>query len=66
VQFAPKTLAGFDRVTLAPGESKDVKMHVAPRALEYWSVAEKKWVRSDARRVRVGSSSRDLKLTADK
>jgi beta-glucosidase len=66
VQFAPKTLAAFDRVTLAPGESKDVNMHVAPRALEYWSVAEKKWVRSDARRVRVGSSSRDLKLTAEK
>jgi len=53
-------------VTLAPGESKDVTMHVAPRALEYWSVAEKKWVRSDGRRVRVGSSSRDLKLTAEK
>ncbi|MBB5339092.1 beta-glucosidase family protein [Tunturiibacter gelidoferens] len=66
VQFAPKTLAAFDRVTLAPGESKDVTMHVWPRALEYWSVAEKKWVRSDARRVRVGSSSRDLKLTAEK
>ncbi|NYF90330.1 glycoside hydrolase family 3 C-terminal domain-containing protein [Tunturiibacter empetritectus] len=66
VQFAPKTLAAFDRVTLASGESKDVTMHVSPRALEYWSVAEKKWVRSDARRVRVGSSSRDLKLTAEK
>ena len=63
VQFAPKTLAAFDRVTLGPGESKDVKLHVAPRSLEYWSVAENKWVRSrfDERLVRVGSSSGDLK-----
>jgi beta-glucosidase len=66
VQFAPKTLAAFDRVTLKPGESKDVKMHVAPRGLEYWSVADKRWVRSDARTVRVGSSSRDLKLSSEK
>ncbi|WP_158945218.1 glycoside hydrolase family 3 protein [Granulicella sp. S190] len=64
VQFAPKTLAAFDRVTLAPGETKEVTMHVAPRALEYWSVAEKKWVRSEDRVVRVGPSSRDLQLTA--
>jgi beta-glucosidase len=66
VQFAPKTLAAFDRVTLKPGESKDVKMHVSPRGLEYWSVADKRWVRSDARTVRVGSSSRDLKLSSQK
>lgn len=66
VQFAVRTLAAFDRVTLEPGESKEVTMHVAPRSLEYWSVAEKKWVRSDARRVRVGSSSQDLKLSAEK
>ncbi len=64
VQFAPKTLAGFDRVTLGAGESKEVRTHVAPRALEYWSVAEGKWVRSAAREVRVGSSSRELPLHA--
>ena len=63
VQFAPKTLAAFDRVTLGPGESKVVTLHVAPRSLDYWSVAENKWLRShfDERRVRVGSSSSDLK-----
>jgi beta-glucosidase len=66
VQFAPKTLAAFDRVTLKPGESKDVKMHVTLRSLEYWSVADKKWIQSDARTVRVGSSSRDLKLSSEK
>jgi beta-glucosidase len=65
-QFAVRTLAAFDRVTLAPGESKEVTMHVAPRSLEYWSVAEKRWVRADRRRVQVGPSSRDLKLSAER
>src|ERR1700733_4129437 len=62
VQFAPKTLAAFERVKLGVGESKQVRMHVPPRSLEYWSVAENRWVRSSERRLRVGSSSRDLKL----
>jgi beta-glucosidase len=65
VQFAERTLACFDRVTLSPGESKDVTLHVSPRSLEYWSVAEKRWIRSAARQVRVGPSSRDLKLAAN-
>ena len=32
VQFAPKTLAAFDRVTLQPGEERDVTLEIAPRA----------------------------------
>jgi beta-glucosidase len=64
VQFAVRTLAAFDRVTLAAGESQDVTMHVAPRRLEYWSTAENRWIRSGERQIRVGSSSRDLKLSA--
>ena len=59
VQFAVKTLAAFERVTLAPGESREVRMHVAPRSLEYWSAAEGKWVRAGDRTVEVGSSSND-------
>jgi beta-glucosidase len=65
VQFAVRTLAAFDRVTLRPGEAKDVTLHVSPRGLEYWSIAENRWIRSGPRQVRVGSSSRDLKLTAN-
>lgn len=61
-QFAVRTLAAFDRVTLAPSESKEVSMHVAPRSLEYWSVADHKWMRAASREVKVGPSSRDLKL----
>jgi beta-glucosidase len=65
VQFAARTLAAFDRVTLRPGEFKEVTMHVPPRSLEYWSIAENRWIRAAARRVSVGSSSRDLKLSAN-
>ena len=64
VQFAVRTLGAFDRVTLGAGESKDVTMHVAPRSLEYWSVGENRWVRADGRVVRVGASSRDLRLNS--
>jgi beta-glucosidase len=64
-QFAVRTLAAFDRVSLAAGESREVMLHVAPRSLEYWSIAEGRWVRVASRKVWVGSSSRDLKLGAD-
>jgi beta-glucosidase len=64
VQFAVRSLAGFERITLRPGELKAVSLHVTPRALDYWSVASNRWVRAGARRVSVGSSSRDLKLSA--
>jgi beta-glucosidase len=62
VQFAVKSLAAFDRIHLAPGETKTVTMHVAPRQLQYWSVARKSWITAPGRRlVRVGASSRDLR-----
>jgi beta-glucosidase len=64
IQFAPKTLAAFDRLTLGPKETKTVSLHVAARAFEAWSTAENKWVRFGARKVEVGGSERDLKLSA--
>jgi beta-glucosidase len=65
-QFAPQTLAAFDRVTLAPGEEKTVTLKVAPRAFQYWSTDAGKWVTpAGARTLDVGSSSRDLRLKAE-
>jgi beta-glucosidase len=64
-QFAVRTLVAFDRVTLAAGTSKDVAIHISPRALEYWSTTQNRWIRSGARQIRAGSSSRDLKLSAN-
>ena len=64
VQFAPKTLVAFDRVTLAPGEEREVTMHVAARAFMYWSVADSAWkTPAGSRMVRVGDSSRALPLS---
>ena len=65
VQFAKRTLAAFDRITLSPGESRQITLHVVPRSLEYWSTAKNQWIRSASRRVEVGSSSADRELTAD-
>jgi beta-glucosidase len=63
-QFAPRALAGFERVHLAAGESRSVLVHVEPRALQYWSVARTGWVTATgARSVYVGSSSRNLPLS---
>ncbi len=65
VQFAPKTLAAFDRITLQPGEERDVTLEIAPRAFDYWSVDTKAWVKpAGSRTLRAGSSSRELPLTA--
>jgi beta-glucosidase len=64
VQFAVRTLAAFDRITLGPGESKDVPLHINPSSLEYWSTTDSRWIRLSARQLRVGPSSRDLNLSA--
>jgi beta-glucosidase len=63
VQFPVRALVAFDRIHLAAGESKAVKLHIAPRQLQYWSTTDEKWVRPNgAREVSVGGSSRDLRL----
>jgi len=65
-QFAPKTLAAFDRVTLKPGEERELTLHIAPRAFQYWSVKTSSWVKPQGpRTVLVGSSSRDLPLSVE-
>jgi beta-glucosidase len=65
-QFAPRTLAAFDRVTLASGEEKTVTMKVAPRAFQYWSTEQGQWMKpAGSRMLWVGGSSRDLRLSAE-
>jgi beta-glucosidase len=63
VQFADDVLAGFERVHLTPGGSKEVVIHVPHRQLEYWSTAQHQWLTAAGMRTLwVGSSSRDRKL----
>ena len=66
VPMAMKALAGFERVTLAPGASKKVTVHIDMRALSYWSVADHGWkVASGRRTFMVGASSRDIMLRTE-
>jgi beta-glucosidase len=63
--FAVHTLVAFDRVHLAPGESRSVTIPVPSRRLTYWSDSAGKWMRATGPRpVLVGGSSRDLPLEA--
>jgi beta-glucosidase len=63
VQFAVRALAAFDRIRIAPGESKTVTLHVPERQLQYWSTKDGKWVTVTSKRtVSVGGSSRNLPL----
>ena len=39
-----RELKGFERVTLAPGETKSVRFKLGPYELRYWSAAVKDWV----------------------
>jgi beta-glucosidase len=64
VPMADRALAGFARVTLRPGETAVVTIHVSGRGLSYWSVDRQTWVvASGTRAVQVGASSRDLRLS---
>jgi beta-glucosidase len=63
VQFADRILAGFERVQLEPGASKQVVIHFPLRQLQYWSTAQQQWVTPvGTRTFWVGSSSRDRRL----
>jgi beta-glucosidase len=55
-------LKGFQRVELAPGESKLVRFKIDPAALSFYSTAQKGWVTEPGQfDVLVGSSSRDIR-----
>jgi beta-glucosidase len=63
VQFADRILAGFERIQLAPGESKRVIIHIPERQLQYWSTSQQRWLTPPSpRHFWLGSSSRDHRL----
>ena len=56
-------LKGFRRVNLAPGETKVVSFTLDRSAMAFYSTTKKAWVTEPGEfEVRVGSSSRDLRL----
>jgi beta-glucosidase len=64
----PKRLVGFERVTLAPGQTKIVDVTLDPTAanhpFSYWDTGTGAWTTAPGLyKVYVGSSSRDVAQT---
>jgi beta-glucosidase len=57
-------LKGFQRVTLAPGETRTVSFDVTPRSLQFWNADMHRVVEPGTFTIMVGSSSVDLKKTS--
>jgi beta-glucosidase len=61
-----KQLAGVARLTLRPGQSKQVTVDLDPRSLAYWDIASQRWITPGGEvSVLVGSSSRDILLRGE-
>jgi beta-glucosidase len=61
--FANSVLGGFERIHLAPGESRAVRIHAPLRTFQFWSVTRNAWVTPPGERtVWIGGSSRDPRL----
>ncbi len=61
----PNQLEGFAKVQLAPGQTKHVTLTLSPQSFAYWDTAANNWtVQQGTYTVSVGTSSRDLPLTA--
>ncbi len=61
-----KELKGFEKVELAPGETKTVTFTLDKRAFAYFSVRIHDWhVETGAFEIMVGASSRDIRLTKE-
>lgn len=58
-----KELKGFEKIELAPGETKEVVFRLGTRDLSFYDPAAKQWVAEPGEfEVQVGSSSRDIRL----
>ena len=65
--FRPEQeLKGFVKVSLDPGEEKQVAIALDDRSFAVWSVLENDWVIEGGNyEVRIGASSRDIRLKAE-
>jgi beta-glucosidase len=61
-----RELKGFEKVSLAPGETKHVTLNLDARAFSYWDAAAHKWTIDPGKFVvRVGDSSESTPLHAE-
>ena len=64
----PRQLAGWSKVALAPGESRQVTVAIDPTSADkpfsYWNTTKSRWNIADGTyNIYVGSSSRDIRLS---
>jgi beta-glucosidase len=63
VDMPVKELRGFQKVTLKPGESRDVSITIGGRAFQYWDETKGDWATSlGTRTMLVGTASDNLPL----
>lgn len=64
VERPAEQLSGFRRVTLAPGETRTVRIPLSASQLAYWNTAKKAFeVESEPVTLKLGDSSADIKLS---
>ncbi|MFF4607331.1 beta-glucosidase [Streptomyces sp. NPDC001339] len=65
VPQAQLALAGYSKVALKAGESRQVTVHVDPQQLKYWDTGSHSWhTGTGVREIKAGPSSAELPLTA--
>ena len=63
VEREVKALKGFQRITLKPGESKEVSFRLDKKALSFYDVKNRRWLAEPGYfKVLIGRSSRDIRL----
>ena len=61
-----KELKGFEKIEISPGEVKKVSFRLNQRDFSFWDSISKCWtVEPGTFRIHLGSSSADIRLTAD-
>jgi len=66
VEREVKSLKGFQRISLDPGERKTISFKLAQSALSFYDVKSKKWVAEPGKfNVLIGSSSADIRLEGE-
>ena len=67
VEIRPeKELKGFEKISLKPGESKEVTFKLNQRSFAYWNTDTKEWYApSGTYIISIGASSRDIRLTTE-
>jgi beta-glucosidase len=59
----PKSLKGFQKISLTPGQTGQVQLTLDERSFSYWDVNSSSWVVVPGTyEIMVGSSSRDIQM----